>query len=237
MSTDPNGSRWSTSEKNFGKALLKKSGWIEGSGLGRDHDGIATHIKSVRKDDTTGIGYKAGVHETWNTQSVGFADVLDRIKKKTAITMSNSDVDEEDDDVEKNSGGELPASPAGSKHFKMYAKRNALKTELLRTTQNSDESSHREILGHAARHKRSSDTDEKEDRKAGNKRNHPEEMDRAENNEKEMETLRSPLLLRLMERCVKHELNPNAHVEEGRVRIVKPTPRPPKCMDTPFLLK
>ncbi|CCW61067.1 unnamed protein product [Phytomonas sp. EM1] len=234
MSTDPNGTRWSTSETNFGKNLLKKSGWTEGTGLGKERDGIVTHIKSVRKDDATGIGYKAGVQETWNTQSVGFADVLDRIKKKVPLPVSSSDVDESEEGEagsESNAARATPSSPIESKHFRMYSKRNALKTELLRFTEKGDETSHREILGHAARRKRGSE--EREEGQAGRKKNRKEEDD--DEAEKDTPSLRSPLLLRLMQRCVKHELNPTADDVEGKVRIVKPTPRPPKCKDTPFL--
>lgn len=217
MSSDPNGTRWAASGKNFGKNLLKKSGWSEGTGLGKEQEGTTTHVKVSRKDDVMGIGYKAGVQDTWSAQSVGFADVLDRLK--TTKSSSMIVVDDSDEDVagptaaSPTSPDSKPSSPTESRHYKMYAKRNALKTELLRS--NGDEKK-QEILGRASssgQRKRSRDEDE----------------------DMNTSTLTSPLLTRLMMRHPKHEPKPSVGSEDNRVRIVKPNPRPPKCTESPFL--
>lgn len=231
MSSDPNGNRWSSSEKNFGKTLMKKSGWTEGSGLGKDQEGSVSHVKVTRKDDVMGLGYQAGVHDTWTTQSVGFADVLTRIKASTAAIVSGSDnEDGSDGDFV---GSPVSSSPTASgeakkigvsRHYKMYAKRNALKTELLRGGDSADgEAKRLEILGSAATKRRHED-----DGSHGHKY---ARVDAA------VSTLKSPLLARLMARSAQEEPKPSTDdvAPEERIAITKPQPRPPKCTDTPFL--
>ncbi|KPA83722.1 hypothetical protein ABB37_01970 [Leptomonas pyrrhocoris] len=234
MSSDPNGNRWSSSEKNFGKTLMKKSGWTEGTGLGKEQVGVVSHVKVTRKDDVMGLGYQAGVHDTWTTQSVGFADVLTRIKASTAAIVSGSD-DDTSDDV--SVGSPVSSSPTStgeakkigvSRHYKMYAKRNALKTELLRGAGSAEgESKRREILGSAASKHRREDGD-------GEHGGHTHKQSRAES---AASSLKSPLLSRLMARNVQEEPKPSTDdaTAEERITITKPHPRPPKCTDTPFL--
>lgn len=234
MSTDPNGNRWSSSEKNFGKTLMKKSGWTEGSGLGKDQDGVVSHVKVTRKDDVMGLGYQAGVHDTWTTQSVGFADVLTRIKASTAAIVSDSDKEDGSDD--ESVGSPTSSSPTTngeakkigvSRHYKMYAKRNALKTELLRGGDSADgEAKRMEILGSAATKRRHED--------GGSDSERAHKHARAE---AVASTLKSPLLSRLMARNAQEEPKPSADdvAPEERIAITKPHPRPPKCTDTPFL--
>lgn len=222
--------------------MLRKFGWSEGEGLGKGQAGSVSHVKVSRKDDVMGIGYTSSVHETWTTQSVGFADVLDRIKRTSALpttfTATGSDGEQEDEEEEDDHNkGEAeavtsPSSPVGSRHFAMYAKRNALKTELL---QSSSSQRVEEILGSASSSSSSA---------RGGKRGRAEETKRGAPSDtaSTSSTLRSPLLQRLMVRCVEHE--PRATVTEDNVevrtednvRVTKPKPRPPRCTDTPFLL-
>lgn len=250
MSTDPNGNRWSTSEKNFGKALLKKSGWTEGSGLGKEQDGVVSHVKVSRKDDTMGLGYQAGVQDTWTTQSVGFADVLTRIKVSTAAAIVDSDDDGEQSDSEASpsssptTNGEGTKKIGMSRHYKMYAKRNALKTELIHGGDSAETEAKRlEILGSAAS-KRRRDDDDGDDGNDGGEGNgvsggsSSRKLHRSGAAAPSMaSTLKSPLLSRLMSRSTKEEPKPTADdmTPEERVAITKPHPRPPKCTDTPFL--
>ncbi|EPY43704.1 Pin2-interacting protein X1 [Angomonas deanei] len=202
MSADPNGSRWSKAD-TFGKDMLKKSGWSEGEGVGKSKDGFTTHVKVSRKDDVLGLGYTATVQETWSTQSVGFADVLSRIKNSQ---KSAKEGDEEVAVSSPTSGGAI-----GGKHYHMYAKRNALKTELLHHGEKREHHTS-EILGDSIKRKR-----EREDEVDGES------------------TLKSPLLSRLTMRYPKHEPKRSADESANQVTITKPTPRPEKCTDTPFL--
>ncbi|KPI86117.1 hypothetical protein ABL78_4809 [Leptomonas seymouri] len=235
MNSDPNGNRWSSSEKNFGRALMKKSGWTEGTGLGKEQDGVVSHVKVSRKDDVMGLGYQAGVHDTWTTQSVGFADVLTRIKASAAVVVSGSDKEDSEDESVGSPASSSPTSTGEprkigvSRHYKMYAKRNALKTELLRGADSADgEAKRLEILGSAAsKHRRGNDDD-------GGDGAHKHKHSRTES---DASTLKSPLLSRLMMRNLQEEPKPSTDEmsPEERISITKPHPRPPKCTDTPFL--
>lgn len=238
---DPNGTRWTNSEKNFGKNLLKKSGWTEGAGLGKSQEGVASHVKVSRKDDVMGLGYKAGVQDTWTTQSVGFADVLERIK--TAVVGVGDD-DDDNDKGEDDSNVEVssPVSDTSSgrrhgesRHYRMYAKRNALRTELLR---GNAEEKLEEILGSAASSKRVREggDDNNDDAPGSGAPTRSGAHSKKQKLEAAASTLQSPLLTRLMMRCPKDEPR---RTEDGddveRVQVIKPNPRPPKCTDSPFL--
>ncbi|KAG8344550.1 G patch domain [Trypanosoma vivax] len=239
MSTDPNGTRWLKSEKNVGRTLLKRGGWTEGAGLGKEKDGVVAPLTVRRKDDVMGVGYTEGVQETWSVQSVGFEDVLKRIKKAAVVVRDDDDDGDgdgdsaggADDSCRRELGEEQTAKtvagPSGGRYVGMYAKRHALKTELL---QKRDERSATEILGTTS----------------GRPRKHEREALVSE----DASTLRSPLLKRLMVRVPQHEPRKIAVVEEeaddcdpnekkhntsDQVRVVKPQPRPQKCTGTPFL--
>lgn len=225
MSSDPNGLRWSTSDKNYGKALLKKSGWEEGRGLGKEQDGSALPVKVSRKDDVMGLGYSSGVQDTWTTQSVGFADVLDRIKKTsssstTIVMVNHSDDDDDGEAVSSPTSSPTSSGHSVSRHYKMYAKRNALKTELLRS---SGDGKSEEILGAASSRKRG-------------RTNNGGSDDDGEGRSTES-TLQSPVLKRLMGRCIKEEpTKTNEDDDQNRVKITKPEPRPPRCTQSPFVM-
>lgn len=218
MNEDPNNVRWSKSN-SFGKEVLRKSGWIEGDGLGKGQDGIKTAVKVSKKDDVTGIGYQAGVKDTWSAQSVGFADVLDRIKGKKESKVKAAAGSDEDHQASVSSSP-LPrtsTSPVGSKYTAMYAKRHALKTEGLQASQ---EGSKAEILGEAY------------GKRVRDSSSHDPSVLTSETES----SLKSPTLRRLMLRVPTEEPKPRSKESlEATVQIVKPTPRPPKCTETPFL--
>lgn len=211
MSTST-GTKWSKDASNFGKQLMKKSGWEEGKGLGKNEDGIVENVKTSRKDNMLGIGYDGQVQQTWSTQSVGFADILSRMNAGSATV---NDSDDNDDDA--NEDGSPPAvspvarGPTGGKHSAAYAKRRNLKTEGLR----SDEGK-AEILGQASSSKKREREPNEDDTITGDK-----------------STLVSPLLSRLMDRCPAHEPRPSMDCS-SKVVITKPDPRPPRPADTPF---
>lgn len=203
------GSKWVKDESRFGKQLMKKAGWEEGKGLGRNEDGIVDHVKTVRKDNVLGIGYEGQVQQAWSTQSVGFADILKRISKSPQPNDGESDEGGYDGD-ESPCSAESPVSkgPAAGKHAAAFAKRRNLKTEALRS-----EEGRAEVLG-AASSKRARDSDDDEDSDT-------------------RPTLVSQLLLRVMVRHVAHEPRPTA-TTDASVKISKPDPRPPRPADTPF---
>nr|CCC91647.1 unnamed protein product [Trypanosoma congolense IL3000] len=257
MSDDPNGSRWMKSDSNIGRALLLRGGWAEGSGLGKERDGATTHVKVRQKDGTMGIGYAGSVQETWSTQAVAFADVLQRIKD-AAATNNDSDVEEEEagpaEEKNTNGGNERATGVVAGRHAGMYAKRHALKTELLRS---KDGKSAEEILGSASSSRKRGRGDYDNGDNNGGDTTRPAERENGfklhNSHSKEngsASTLRSPVLQRLMVRVPEHEPRQTSNKEsDGKecngddnhnsngdtVHIVKPRPRPPKCTDTPFL--
>ena len=42
---------------DFARRMLTKHGWEEGRGLGRNEDGPTTHIRVIKKEEASGIGY------------------------------------------------------------------------------------------------------------------------------------------------------------------------------------
>ncbi|RHW71469.1 G-patch domain containing protein [Trypanosoma brucei equiperdum] len=224
MSEDPNGTRWLKSENNVGRSLLLRGGWTEGSGLGKEKDGVTTHVKVRQKDGTMGIGYAGNVHETWSTQSVAFADVLEKIKAAVSV---NDDSDAEGggsssqakNEERSDAGGcGKAAKPSGGRHVGMYAKRHALKTEFLRA---KDGKYSEEILGSASSSRKQGrvkdntvtaddgdDVDNAESKSADSESSRAKRKRRPAQDEKTEEiasTLRSAVLQRLMVRTPKHE--------------------------------
>ena len=60
---------WSRNKNKFGFKLLQKMGWKEGKGMGKNEDGIATHVRATRKHKDLGVG--ASVDTTGNSTWLG----------------------------------------------------------------------------------------------------------------------------------------------------------------------
>ena len=116
-------------KRNMGESMMNKQGWEGGKGLGRNEDGIASHVRGSKKDNVLGIGYDVQVGETWSQQSAGFAAVLKRV---SAVEESSKRGRSESDDD----------APANSRLSNMYSKRRTLKTGAL-----SSGAGKEEILG------------------------------------------------------------------------------------------
>jgi RNA-binding protein 5/10 len=59
---------------NVGSKLLKKMGWAEGSGLGRDGGGITQPIQAKTYTKGAGIGVQGAQQTAQNLQNMGYAD-------------------------------------------------------------------------------------------------------------------------------------------------------------------
>lgn len=76
----------------FAKKQLEKMGWRDGKGLGKNQQGMATHIKVVKREDDAGIGhvraelqvYQQQQHQQWWSESMGnvFAKLNSTATKK-----------------------------------------------------------------------------------------------------------------------------------------------------------
>ena len=47
----------------FARRQMEKMGWTEGKGLGKREDGLSSHIKVAKKDDSAGLGVDAAAKE------------------------------------------------------------------------------------------------------------------------------------------------------------------------------
>ena len=71
---------WSRNKNKFGYKLLQKMGWKEGKGMGKNEDGIATHVRATRKYKDLGIGAKVDTtgNSTWLGATKMANDVFSR---------------------------------------------------------------------------------------------------------------------------------------------------------------
>jgi hypothetical protein len=51
--------RVATGPSAWAKKLLERQGWTEGKGLGKAEDGVTTHVRVKKKEDTAALGYVA----------------------------------------------------------------------------------------------------------------------------------------------------------------------------------
>jgi len=68
---------------DFAYRQLQKMGWSEGTGLGKNRDGISTHLKVKKRDEQTGLGTEkqraeqAAMSESWWKDGIG--DTLSKL--------------------------------------------------------------------------------------------------------------------------------------------------------------
>jgi len=76
---DPQNVTWKEDESKFGMKMLKKMGWEEGQGLGKNLDGCKSHVKVQLRKDAIGLGVtkKTAAEETYY-QLTSFEAVLAR---------------------------------------------------------------------------------------------------------------------------------------------------------------
>ena len=92
---DSRNAEWKNGNK--GSALLKKMGWVEGQGLGRQKQGSAVALRAVkRSDELLGIGAAsrhaaAADMDGWNDTSNSFATVLSKLQQHHGESNSDSD--------------------------------------------------------------------------------------------------------------------------------------------------
>jgi len=91
------------SSDSFAARQMAKMGWTEGTGLGKNRDGIVSHIKVKQREENAGLGTekeltrKMGVDGMWWSTHV--SDTLHRLQQKTK--KSKKDKKEKTDKKEK----------------------------------------------------------------------------------------------------------------------------------------
>lgn len=92
LGEDPNNTKWSRNENNFGQKILRAHGWTPGKFLGAQNSAHANlhsaassaPIKVVLKDDTMGLGAKQRQKQSTECTGLdGFKDLLGRLNGKS----------------------------------------------------------------------------------------------------------------------------------------------------------
>ncbi|GBG25907.1 G patch domain-containing protein 4 [Hondaea fermentalgiana] len=86
----------------FASDFLKRLGWQEGDGLGKDRGGRTSHVRVAMKDDVRGIGCKDESKEDFAGAwwSSGFDDALSKLQVATGNDGDDSDSSDSDSDSE-----------------------------------------------------------------------------------------------------------------------------------------
>lgn len=82
---DPRGNRWLKDPDTFGKKLLQKMGWREGTGLGTNGTGIIEHVVLENRVgfEAAGLGmHRVTAAEDTYRQLVVFENVLERLNSE-----------------------------------------------------------------------------------------------------------------------------------------------------------
>ncbi|KAI9906203.1 hypothetical protein PsorP6_002859 [Peronosclerospora sorghi] len=81
---------------DFARRQMEKMGWSAGKGLGKNEQGIKSHLKIKRREELQGVG--ADKYEITEQQSQWWYNVYDRVASKIVVDASSN---EEEDEQEK----------------------------------------------------------------------------------------------------------------------------------------
>ncbi|RHY52507.1 hypothetical protein DYB26_000583 [Aphanomyces astaci] len=76
---------------SFAKRQMEKMGWTEGKGLGKDEQGMATHIKVKRREENAGVGVETKEKEDQTNQ--WWYNVYNNVASKIVVDASDDDDD------------------------------------------------------------------------------------------------------------------------------------------------
>ena len=83
-SEDKRNASWAANPSSFGRKMLHKFGWKDGQGLGKNEQGMSTHLRVVRRVDVSlGIGAKSTDRfgeEGYSSTHTNFVQVLANLK-------------------------------------------------------------------------------------------------------------------------------------------------------------
>ena len=144
----------------FGMRLLSKMGWVEGRGLGKRGDGIATHVRARKRMDFVGVGADARCDASgkttvdWTMNTLAFDDVLRSLNRAHSAeslgrvwgeaSSSSSSEEEKEEKKRKPSKEERREAKRAKKEAKKEAKRKK-KNEIV---------VNRSVVSHAGRYQK-----------------------------------------------------------------------------------
>lgn len=85
---------WKDDKKRFGYKMLLKMGWDSEKGLGKDGEGVVSHIKVKKREEGLGLGMEkeidgAGLN-AWSQTTSNFDAVLSALKETYKTTEKKS---------------------------------------------------------------------------------------------------------------------------------------------------
>ena len=101
--TETRNSQWANDPNSFGRKMLSKLGWKEGSGLGKNQQGSSTHLRAVKRSESLGIGAESDAFgdKGWQDTNAGFHGVLANLKREYSSSGIQDDNDEDVDEATK----------------------------------------------------------------------------------------------------------------------------------------
>jgi Pin2-interacting protein X1 len=87
---------WSRDSNRFGRKLMEKMGWAEGKGLGKNEDGMASHVVVKKRPDQLALGATLD-----SVGSVGLTSAVENFNSLLASLNAKKHDEEISSDVEK----------------------------------------------------------------------------------------------------------------------------------------
>ncbi|KAJ3111086.1 Presequence protease, mitochondrial [Phlyctochytrium bullatum] len=98
ISADPQNKKWANDTEKAGYKMLKAMGWSDGKGLGRNEDGMATHLAVKMKNDKIGVGAAKNASDNWLEHTAGFSALLANLNSVTPDEDEAEDADEAEEE-------------------------------------------------------------------------------------------------------------------------------------------
>ena len=86
-------------KSKFGEAMLKKMGWSEGKGLGKQEDGELDCVQIKRKEDATGLGTKED-KKKFKWDDAFWVNMYDNVAKKLNDNFVSAGSTSSEDEIE-----------------------------------------------------------------------------------------------------------------------------------------
>ena len=116
-------------QSSFARKQLEKMGWSEGTGLGKKRDGMVTHIRTKKREESVGLGGEKKIVEEqsdrWWSDSVG--NTLARLQQAKKRKSMSSDNGSDDDSSKAKKKAKKKSKKSKSKSDKKEKKRSKKK--------------------------------------------------------------------------------------------------------------